>query len=249
MKKLALLASVVGLGALVLMGLHVSTSHAADHRDSDMLAMAANSAADINDVYTWMTADHSKLNLVMTVQPFAAADATFSPNVQYVFHVSSMAAFGATTQTETKIICEFASATSVQCWVGGNEYVTGDPSHTAGLASTDGKVKIFAGQRKDPFFFQLGGFKHAVSDGEALVGNGTITFDANGCAQVTTPVAQQVAYDLTHNQNCVFPDATCANDDNFATANVVALVMQVDVGLVNSGGPILAVYGSTHAKP
>jgi hypothetical protein len=30
---------------------------------------------------------------------------------------------------------------------------------------------------------------------------------------------------------------------------VVAIVMQLDKSLVNSGGDILAVYASTHAKP
>ena len=128
LKKLLWASGVVGIGLSAVIG--GSISHAADHRDSSLLAMAANSAADLNDVYAWMNASSSKLNLVMTVQPFAAAGASVSPNVQYVFHVTSMATYHAATSTETDIICEFASGTSAQCWVGDGEYLTGDPSAT-----------------------------------------------------------------------------------------------------------------------
>jgi hypothetical protein len=244
-KKLAWIAGATGIGLATLVG--GSISYGADHRDSAMLAMAANSAADLNDVYAWMNSSATKLNLVMTIQPFAAADATVSPNVQYVFHVASMDAFGAATQTETDIICEFASATSAQCWVGASEYVTGDPSSTSGLTSADGKVKLFVGQRKDPFFFNLDGFKQAVSDAEAAVGSGAVTLDSDGCAQVDGPTSAVLVNDLTHDSNGT--TATTTLTDDFATANVVAIVMQVDKSLVNAGGDILGVYASTHAKP
>jgi hypothetical protein len=53
--------------------------------------------------------------------------------------------------------------------------------------------------------------------------------------------------DLTHDSNGT--TATTTLTDDFATANVVAIVMQVDKSLVNGGGDILGVYASTHAKP
>lgn len=244
MKKLAWTAGVLGIGLSAVVGGKIAQG--ADHRDSDLLAMSANSAADLNDVYAWMNSDASKLNLVMTVQPFAAADATFSPNVQYVFHINSKAAYGAAA-TETDVICTFASATSVQCWVG-DDYVTGDPSSTAGLVSADGKIKIFAGQRKDPFFFNLDGFKQAVRDAEAAVQGGVVTIDpTTGCANIPAGASQAVVNDLTHDSNGT--TATTTLTDDFATANGVALIMQVDKTLVNSGGPILGVWGATYTTP
>ena len=47
------------------------------------------------------------------------------------------------------------------CWLGTDEYVTGDASAITGLTSADGKLKVFAGLRADPFFFNLDGFHHA----------------------------------------------------------------------------------------
>ena len=243
MNKLALTAGVVGVGLSAAIG--GSISYGADHRDSALLAMSSNSAADINDVYTWV--DGSKLNLVMTIQPFAAATASTSPNVQYVFHVSSMAQYGATDTTDTDIICEFPGDSNAQCWVGADEYLSGDASATAGLSSADGKVKLYVGQRKDPFFFNLDGFKQAVSDAEDEVVAGNVTFDENGCAELTGPQSSLLVADLTHDS-----DGTAHTDtltDDFATANVVAIVMQLDKALVDGGGDILAVYGSTHEKP
>jgi hypothetical protein len=42
---------------------------AADHMDAP--AVTAEPAADINDIFTWMSADGANLNLVMTVFPSA----------------------------------------------------------------------------------------------------------------------------------------------------------------------------------
>jgi hypothetical protein len=238
-KKLAWTAGALGIGLSAVVGGRIASG--ADHRDSDLLAMSANSAADIDDVYAWMNSDASKLNLIMTIQPFAAADATFSSNVQYVFHVSSGAAYG-TPSASKDIICEFASATSVQCWVG-SDYVTGDASSTAGLLSADHKIKVFAGQRKDPFFFNLDGFKQAVRDAEA-VNPGA---NAEGCAQINAGQEAVLVNDLTHDSNGT--TATTTDTDDFAGANGVALVLQIDKTLVNSGGPILGVWGATYVKP
>src|SRR6185437_12255858 len=148
MRKLALLAGAVGIG------LAATAVYAADHGDST--ALMSNKAADITDVYAWMTTDHTKVNLVLDVTPSAAAGDHFGTNILYVLHVQSFPKYGMTpTAPPTDIICKFASDTSVQCWVGAAEYLAGDPSSTAGLASADGKVKLFAGQRNDPFFFNI----------------------------------------------------------------------------------------------
>src|SRR6476620_2884426 len=71
--------------ALLLAG----SGHAADHIDSDSLAAAPLAMGDINDVYTWMSSDGSKVNLVMTVSPADPGGRSFGPGVQYVFHLTS----------------------------------------------------------------------------------------------------------------------------------------------------------------
>ena len=52
---------------------------AADHRDGDFVL--ADPSTDINDVYTWMSADASKVYLAMTVFPAANAGATLRAKI------------------------------------------------------------------------------------------------------------------------------------------------------------------------
>ncbi|MCE9578872.1 MAG: DUF4331 domain-containing protein [Deltaproteobacteria bacterium] len=228
----------LGLAATYALVGRAPESQAADHKDSDALAMAANHAADLNDVYAWMTADASKVNLVMTVAPFAAAGDTFGTDILYAFHVNAQAFGSMTPDPETKIICKFASNTSVQCWVGANEYVSGDPSAAAGISSTDGKVKVFAGLRADPFFFNLDGFKHTV----ATVQGATLPpDDGKGCYNLGAlgpTVAGLLSKDTA---------GTAAGTDTFAGAKTLAIVVQVDKTLLTATGkPILSVWASTN---
>ena len=87
MKKLALFGTVLALGAGILVATH--KSHAADHLDAPAIKVVANAMADINDVYTWNTADGTAVNLAMTVSPGDDGTRHFGPSVQYVFHISS----------------------------------------------------------------------------------------------------------------------------------------------------------------
>src|SRR5262245_62786753 len=82
----------------------------ADHIDAP--AATAEPAADITDLYAWMSSDGKKVELALDVSPFAASTSKFSDAVQYVIHVNSSSAFGQT-QTETKVICQFSTAGAV----------------------------------------------------------------------------------------------------------------------------------------
>src|SRR4051812_1770566 len=144
----ACIASVIGFAGI---------ARSADHLDSP--ATKADPTVDIDDLYAFM--DGSNLVLAMTVFPAATTGAKFSDKVQYVIHTSSGAAFGNTTASED-VICTFDAAQKIQCWAGTDAYVTGDASAASGLASADGKFKVFAGLRADPFFFNLDGFKHTA---------------------------------------------------------------------------------------
>src|SRR5690348_10822546 len=80
-------------------------SYAADHADGP--AATASPAADITDVYAWMSTDHAKMYLVMDVFPAATSGAKFDTNVLYVFHTTSKAGLTATSGTPLDIICKF----------------------------------------------------------------------------------------------------------------------------------------------
>src|SRR5438105_14978649 len=97
-------------------------SYAADHSDGP--AATASPAADITDVFAWMSADHTKMYLVLDVFPAATAAAKFDTNVLYVFHTTSKASILASTGTAVDVICKFDAAQAVSCWAG-TEFVSG----------------------------------------------------------------------------------------------------------------------------
>lgn len=206
---------------------------AADHTDSS--AVIADPAADITDVFAWMDPSGDKLNLVLDI-PSGGAGSSFSDAVQYVFHVESSPAFG-TAGESTDIICTFDVNQAVSCWVGSEAYVTGDASSTAGLLDDSGQIRVFAGRRNDPFYFNISGFRNTIS--AVVAAAGSLSFDNAGCPALDGATSSTLVSALMTE-----PDGSPAQDD-FAMGEVLALVVQVDLGLVNRGGPILAVWAST----
>lgn len=215
--------------------------------------------ADITDIYAWMSTDGSKVNLIMDVSPFDPGTGSgarhFDNTVQYVWHVNSVADFSSTTPTETKVICTFASDTSIQCWVGDKDYVTGDPSSTSGLTSADGKLRVFAGRRSDPFFFNLNGFDDAVKLVKAVEAGGLGGIGSSSpemCPHLSAQQAGGVRATLQEGSagsNTNFP-CSGSDMDCFKRFDVRAIVVQVDKSLLNSNGNTLVkVWGSTHAAP
>ena len=211
---------------------------AADHQDGP--AATADPSADITDVFAWMSADASKVNLVMDVFPFATGTPKFSNTVQYVFHTSSRPSFGAAASASVNVICTFDISQTISCWAG-TEYVTGDASSTNGLASSSGKLKVFAGLRNDPFFFNLDGFKATVADVTAA--KGSLNFDSNGCPALDAPTSTALVTQLK-----TAPDGG-APQNHFLHANLLALVVQLDKSILTSGGPLVSVWAATHVTP
>jgi len=213
---------------------HPRLARSADHLDGP--AVKADPSADINDLYTWM--DGNNAVFALTVHPAAPATAKFSDATLYVIHTTSAASFGAA-GTDTDIVCSFDAAQTAQCWVGADEYATGNAGAGTGIASASGKLKVFAGVRKDPFFFNLAGF-NAVR--EAVVGAaGGLTFDA-GCPDIPAATATALVDQLKKS-----PDGG-APEDFFAALNTLAIVVSVDKSLVTKGGPIVAAWASTNKK-
>ncbi len=180
-------------GLLAVSTLSTPVSHAADHRDGP--AALADAPSDITDVYAWMSADGNQVYLALNVQGAnlgATATTQFSNAVQYVFHVSSGASYAAGTGAKPDtIICKFDNAAQqgFECWGPGvsgavAEYVKDTVGNTAGKTSKSGKMKVFAGVRNDPFYFNIRGFATvggAVHNAAGVTGTGAFTFDAAGC--------------------------------------------------------------------
>lgn len=245
-------AGAAGVAVLLLLR---GPGHAADHLDSETLAPLA--LADINDVYSWMSADGAKVNLVMTVSPNDAGR-SFGAGVQYVFHVTSKpgapdAVVAAPGGVESRVVCTFESNTSAQCWVVGangvKDYVTGDPSNTAGITSTLGKLRLFAGRRSDPFFFNLQGFRDGA---EYLRTEVVPDVDSDGasCPTLDTTEAPLLRTLLSSTRPTAAAPCPTNQRDCFASLNVLAIVLQVDKALLNAtGNTYLSVWASTHAAP
>jgi len=214
------------------------TARAADHADGP--AASADPSADITDVFAWMSPDASKLYLVMDLVRNAAAASRFSDSVQYVFHTTSRANFGDPPGPEVDVICEFSAAQKIQCWAGQRTYVTGDASGLDGIMSADRKMRVFAGLRDDPFFFNLAGFKETGRDvADAASG---LTFDAAGCPQLDATTASALVTQLQTAPGGGPPV------DNFAHFNVLSIAIALDKSLVTQNGPIVSVWGSTNRQ-
>lgn len=233
-KSRALAALAVALGGAAAAGYSVS-AFSADHQDSP--ATTASPTADIDDVYTWM--DGNNVVLAMTVYPSAPQGALFDDRVQYVFHTSSQAAFGAGSSTPVDVIATFDVTQKISLWVGTTEFVTGDASPTVGLESPDGKAKVFAGLRANPFFFNLDGFKNAVATVRTV--ETILTYNDAGCPSLTSPQSSLLAGQLGS-----APDGGPAVND-FATLNALAIVVSVDKSLLTMGGPYVSVWAGTYA--
>jgi len=224
------------IGLIVAGGTFANGLMAADHIDAP--GATAEPTADITDLYAWMTPDAANVNLVLDVFPLAGADAAFSTDVVYVFHLNSSGAYG-DPQTETQILCQFYTATNIECW-GGGEYVEGDATAEAGISSASGAMKVFAGKRNDPFFMEFEGFTETTSIVKDAVANNALTFDADGC-----PLLDNATGTALRNQLQSGAMGAPASDF-FAGADVMSIVIQIDKSVVTSGGPLLGVWASTH---
>jgi hypothetical protein len=210
------------LGATALMAA-APLAFAADHRDT--VALESEPASDINDVYAWM--NNGKVTMVMTVFPLADSTSKFSDSVKYAFHTRAGASGLAPSEPELNIIATFDANQTIQLWVGDKEYVTGDASNEAGVTSDSGMVKVFAGLRDDPFFFNLDGFKHAVSTVQGAAGG--LIFNSEGCPAINATTSGVLVSQLQSDAAGTGPGV-----DFFAGKNTLAIVVEVDASLITT---------------
>jgi hypothetical protein len=191
MKKRWTLALAVPAAAVLGVLLLQSRTQAADHRDSP--STTADMAADINDLYVFRSKDPAagatdRTVFVMTVLPLADTTSRFSDKVDYEFRIEQDG--GAQTFT---IKCNANGATPqvISCTGPGGasksiEFNVVD----AGDAAND-DMRVFAGLRDDPFYFDLDDFKTVASSGDPseLVDNtGTDFFLAKNTLAIVVDV-------------------------------------------------------------
>jgi hypothetical protein len=221
----------IGTGPLASLG------RAADHEDSP--AVRADPSADFGDVIAWMSSDAQRVHLIATVVRRATADSRFSDAAVYVFHTQSYPAFGqAAGAAPVDISCTFEGTTTqtVTC-SGGGSTVSGDASNPAGIVGDDGRLRVFAGLRNDAFFFNSSGFN--ATRGAVINAASGLSFDAAGCPALDEATSNALVTTLQSTEGGAAVDA-------FGNANILVLAITVDKSLVNAGGPIVSVYGSTH---
>jgi len=176
MKRLLLLISgALATGAVLLAGFGPASG--ADHGDAPLAK--ANHAEDLADVYAFDGSSTSSVVFVMTVNPLTMPGDAPSfdqgglyqfridnngdavPDVTYNVTFGAPASGGAQTISVKKATGGAADAFSD----GGAQVITG--TTTVGAANpsvaTSGAVKLFAGLRDDPFFFDLNAFKAGLA--------------------------------------------------------------------------------------
>lgn len=221
--------------------LSASSGGAADHTDGP--AASADPAADITDVFAWMSPAADRVYLVMNLVRNADVGSRFSDQVQYVFHTTSQSSFGAAASPEVNVICTFDAAQVIQCWAGNSEYVSGDASDPRGIQSDSGRLRVFAGLRQDPFFFNLRGFQAVGAAVAGAIQTGGLSADAAGC-----PALDQATASALVTQLQTAPDGGPARDD-FLGFNVLSIVASVDkTVLAGASSPILGVWASTNRQ-
>jgi len=209
-------------------------SDASDHLDSP--TAISNPSADIGDIYAWTASDGRHLNLVMDI-----VGHSFSDRLEYAFHVDSGRALGKTTSSIV-ISCRFQAADAVECRAGNLDIARGDPRNPAGIPSLYDHFRVFAGLRDDPFFNNVRGTRAAYQTAQAALKAGA-SVDAAGCPTFDHATSQAILDQWKHTDG--------GPPKNFLAGWLTsAIVISIDLSVVNKGGQLLAVWGtaSTTAK-
>ena len=200
-------------GALLGIALVVGIIYAADHIDAPAVTGAGNVSLgnDITDVYALQSpADNSKMVFILNVEglmsPAVSATASFPSNVMYEINIDNtgdkvedlviqclvqngkMRVYGpvapASTGTTSTVVTSGA-ATEVA--------VTPYSAATPNIASNANGIKIFAGPRDDPFFFDLVRFKAIIAGTATSFNNpGTDTFAGTNVMSIAVEVPKSL---------------------------------------------------------
>ncbi len=143
---------------------------ASDHLDGPRAA--AHPEADITDVFAFTSPENpSHVVLAMTVTPFASSSAAFSTKVDYVFRVRRVIAPSPFTLDGAvlDVTCDFDNAAPqhVTCSAPGGLKTTAAVGDSTGGGDTSSLLRVFAGLRSDPAYFDRQGALATMATGRA----------------------------------------------------------------------------------
>lgn len=158
-----------GLVVAAAFPLITDTVNAADHLDAPKTK--GNLAADITDVYAWHTGE-GKIVAVLNFAGFneSGQPAKFDANVLYTIHVDN----NNDNESDFDTLIRFGQdeggnwGVQVTDLPGGAAVIEGP---VGGTITTDLGLRVWAGLRDDPFFFDLAGFNKTLMTGD-------LSFDA-----------------------------------------------------------------------
>jgi len=198
----------------------------------DAAGEAAERPAEIGELFAWTSSDGRHLNLAMTL-----ASEQFSDRLQYVFHVDSGARVGET-GVSTAVICRFDTPSRAECWAGDADYARGDAGQPAGLVGRNGRFRVFAGLRDEPPLGQRNAALSALAVASAALQAGA-GLDAAGCPHFDEATSRTILERWRRAD-----DAPATNLP--AGQRVPALVVAIDLDVVDRGGKLLAVWGAAY---
>jgi hypothetical protein len=208
-----------------------SAAAASDHLDSP--TVVGDATADIGDLYAWMSPDAKRLNLVMTL-----VGASFSDRIDYVFHIDSGSAVGATTAS-LSLRCRFERNGNIDCRAGDLDRATGDASHLPGITAKRNRFRVFADLRDDPFFNNVRGSRAALNVARAALPG--VAKDAGGCPRFDAETSAKIVGEWrTTDGN---PGA-----DFLAGWKTAAIIVEIDVNAVTGGGAALGLWATTETR-
>ena len=150
-------------------------SWAADHKEAP--AVEGLPGADIADLYAWVTEEDQNLVLAMTVNPFSVPVENpafnFSPGIRYRFLIDN----DGDAHADHHINFIFNPDQSYTMTMGDIELSGNATAPTLevepnppSVAQSEEGIRVFAGQRDDPFFFDFVGFARTLSGSATFTG-------------------------------------------------------------------------------
>ena len=163
---------------------------AADHLDSPLVQ--SDPAADINDLYAFVNPNNpDELILAATVLPIATERSRFSSAVEYRFNIANFE-----TGEQTLIGCRALGkkARGMRCSLEGTDTVAGKTNRIN--VNDAGDLRLFAGLRDDPFFFDLVAYQQTVATvSPQFTDPGTDFFDGLGTLAIVIGIDSDLLTD------------------------------------------------------
>jgi hypothetical protein len=222
---------------LAAVGLASTVALGSDHRDGPRAT--AQPSADLTDLFSWWSQDHSRLNVILNAYPNVASDDWADPTVAYVVHLSGHAERGGKPQARLDLACRFADSEHVHCELG-HEVAEGAVGEA--VASASDQLRIVAGRRPDPAVWNRTGYEgtiHAIHEG-IFGGEIQLEYDDAGCPLLEPAVRELIQTGLSHGADGAEPE------NAYAGQQVVSLELSIARELLPAGDK-LGIWAATYA--